>query len=250
MNEQLNFYTSFIKEAKPIKSRLGTCHEVLGFSTSISSGIVRTRNGFNSRLAMTEAWSMLSGIYHPEMFNIVANLKADFSWPHAYGLKFAQQIRGVIQQLKDNPETRRAIIHIGQPSDGYETEKPCVQSYQFMLRNSFLETFLVMRSWDLWLGFPYDTAVANLISACVARELGVAVLPGNLHCYASSAHIYEKDVDKILDVESRTYNVLPPQMYHGWDNMVFEISYQLSPIFDDYSFTLSSDEVPYLKRIK
>jgi thymidylate synthase len=115
-----------------------------------------------------------------------------------FGRSF-QQVNRVIDRLKRQPDTRRAVISVLEPSDlePERTEAPCTTALQFIRRRERLHLVAMMRSNDAYLGFPHDVFCFTMIQELVARSLGVKV--GEYHHFATSLHLYEPDVSKVSD---------------------------------------------------
>lgn len=174
----------------PSKSRLGDVYELFGATIEVESGLLPYRPGMSLRLAFIELLQVISGYFDERKIKEAApNLKTEYGLTHAYGIKIAQQVPGVINQLRKSPGTRRAMIHIGKPEDGFETEKPCMQSYQFYKINGHLQNIVYARSSDLILGLPYDLIVAGGINQMVANLAGIPV--GNVTLFAATGHVYK-----------------------------------------------------------
>jgi thymidylate synthase len=158
-------------------------------------------------LAFVESLQVLSGYFDERLISKAApGLVYSYGYQHAYGTKIFQQLPKVIDQLKSNPESRRAVIHIGKPEDGQETEKPCIQTIQFLIRDNQLHTMIFARSWDAVMGLPYDVSVANFLAEVVRSILSYGkdnpLGSGNVYGMASSLHIYNRDIQKVTDVSA------------------------------------------------
>ena len=107
------------------------------------------------------------------------------------------QLERVIYQLKNKPDTRRAVISILQANDlePERAEAPCTVALQFIRRRGRLHMIAMMRSNDAYLGFPHDVFCFTMIQELIARSLGVQV--GDYHHFATSLHLYEEDVDRV-----------------------------------------------------
>ena len=104
---------------------------------------------------------------------------------HKYGFN---QFDYIINLLKEKPDTRQAVIHIKEPSQGSSNDVNCTVYLQFFIRGKKLYMTANMRSNDIWLGYPYDifnfTALQILISMILGLELGTYThFCGNLHLY-------------------------------------------------------------------
>lgn len=110
------------------------------------------------------------------------------------------QLEKVIEILKEDPNSRRAKININFPSDRVDTTKdePCTMSVHFMIRHNKLDCTVVMRSNDIWFGFPYDVAFFTELQKLVAKELGVGY--GWYTHFAVSLHMYDRDIEKLAEI--------------------------------------------------
>lgn len=112
------------------------------------------------------------------------------------------QILTVIKLLEEDPESRRAVININTPNPNVITTKdePCTIALQFMIRNGELNCTAMMRSNDIWFGFPYDVAFFTELQKFIADQLNVGY--GTYTHFVVSLHLYERnyeDVEKILN---------------------------------------------------
>lgn len=116
----------------------------------------------------------------------------------AYGPRIVDQIGHIVKTLRSDPDSRQAVLTIWRQNPPNTKDTPCTISAQWMIRNGRLHCFMNMRSSDVWLGAPYDWFNFSMLSLGILTELigdnGVptAVL-GNLHFYAASQHLYEKN---------------------------------------------------------
>lgn len=110
------------------------------------------------------------------------------------------QVAQVIDTLKRDPYSRRAVINFNVPStDRFETkDEICTIALVFELRDGKLDCTGIMRSNDVWLGTPYDVVFFTELQKHIANKLGVAY--GKYTHFAVSLHAYEKDIDRIREV--------------------------------------------------
>lgn len=109
----------------------------------------------------------------------------------AYGPRLAPQWRPLIQKLKDDPDTRQAVVSIWTPNPPPSKDIPCTLAAQFLLRDGRLHAIWTMRSSDAWLGLPYDFFTFSQLTNMVAGHLGVDT--GSLTIQIGSSHLYEQD---------------------------------------------------------
>ncbi len=160
----------------------------------------------NKAFALVEAFQFLSGKpnatqivrFNSNLNNWVDPETGEIEAP--YGLLVKDQVPRVIEMLKEDPDSRQAVLTI---YNGHEHQKsmlnvPCTCLLQFFVRDGKLELIVYMRSNDLWWGTPYDvyqfTAMQELIGAALEMDLGTYT-----HI-AGSGHIYEPFYAKAKDI--------------------------------------------------
>ena len=117
------------------------------------------------------------------------------SWEGANGVEF-DQVKGVIQQLKNNPDSRRIIISAWNVADLPKMKlMPCHCLFQFYVAPSSvaggkakLSCQLYQRSADVFLGVPFNIASYALLTMMIAQvcdmDLGEFVHTfGDVHLY-------------------------------------------------------------------
>ncbi|MBO6561845.1 MAG: hypothetical protein JJ959_14975 [Nisaea sp.] len=115
----------------------------------------------------------------------------------SYGARIRQahpgidQLKGVIDRLKADPNSRRAAISIYQPTDTTResSDIPCAFGLFFHIREEKLHTQIIMRSNNAAVLLPFNIFEFSMLAEVVAAECGVAMAP--LSHYAASMHIYE-----------------------------------------------------------
>lgn len=109
------------------------------------------------------------------------------------------QLEEVIQELKKDHTSRKAVLNISDPAiDRLHTkDMQCTIALQFLIRDNKLNTTVYMRSNDVYFGLPYDYIFFMSLAYYVANELGIKV---GTYCHnATSLHMYEKDFDKFVE---------------------------------------------------
>ena len=102
------------------------------------------------------------------------------------------QLEFVINELKKNPNSRRAVIHIKEPSDKPSNDVNCTVCLQFFIREGKLYMTTYMRSNDVWFGFPYDVFQFTCLQIYLSMVLEVEL--GTYTHIAGSLHLYERNV--------------------------------------------------------
>ena len=124
---------------------------------------------------------------------------------YGYLMRYAfgfDQIEKVIKLLRKDPTSRRAVINLNTPNENViETkDEPCTIALQFLIRNEKLYCTGMMRSNDIWFGFPYDVAFFTQLQMYIADRLELKY--GTYTHFVVSMHLYDrniKDIQKILE---------------------------------------------------
>jgi thymidylate synthase len=92
--------------------------------------------------------------------------------------------------------SRRAVIQLYDPQQNYpgSPDVSCALNIQFVARRGSLDATVLMRSNDVYFGFPYDVFLYSNLQELMAVELGLQL--GAYHHFVTSLHLYEKDVPK------------------------------------------------------
>lgn len=101
----------------------------------------------------------------------------------------------ILQELKNDRDSRRAILYFTQPTDHFASKLDigCVTNSQLMIRNDRLHQIVNMRSSDLILGLPYDFGIFTVLQELIALDLGVEL--GEVIWHSNSEHIYERNFE-------------------------------------------------------
>lgn len=116
-----------------------------------------------------------------------------------YGSRIADKIPVLINKLKDDKDTRQAVLTIYDSDDIDTVSKdiPCTVMLQFTVRNSRLNMHVFMRSNDCIWGMPYDVFMFTNMQMVIANELGIVC--GSYYHTATSMHIYHERDKEIID---------------------------------------------------
>ena len=106
------------------------------------------------------------------------------------------QISFVINELRRNPSSRRAVIMIRDKADIGSDDPACLQHIQYFIRNNKLQCYVLFRSNDACKATFMNAFALIMLQKRIADELGVEV--GSYVHRANSFHCYEKDFD-LLD---------------------------------------------------
>lgn len=164
-------------------------------------------DGFNVAFALQESFAYWNGLNpgHVQRYNTaMENWMVDGELPgSAYGDRLRNtaghdQIERVVEQLRESPDTRRAIAHVHQPAvEDYEGgDVSCTDSLHFLLRDGELHLLAEIRSQDMLWGFPYDAQNNQYIQEAVAGLVGAEL--GEYRHRMNSCHYYTEREDQVL----------------------------------------------------
>jgi thymidylate synthase len=129
------------------------------------------------------------------------------SWPAPDGRRI-DQLAAVIEQLRDDPDSRRHVVSAWNPADiPHMALAPCHALFQFYVADGRLSCQLYQRSGDLFLGVPFNIASYALLTHMVAQVTGLEV--GDFVHTLGDAHLYLNHVDQAREQLSREPRPLP-----------------------------------------
>jgi len=160
------------------------------------------------------------------------------SWTTADGRNI-DQLKDVINQIKNNPDSRRLIVSAWNVG---EIDKmalpPCHCFYQFYVVNGTLSCMLYQRSADVFIGVPFNIASYALFTMMLAQVCGLK--PGEFVHTLGDAHIYLNHVDQVNLQLSREPRALPKMNINPDVKDLFDFKYS--------DFTLTDyDPHPHIK---
>lgn len=118
------------------------------------------------------------------------------------------QIKGVINSIKMNPEGRRHIVTAWNPSEVDNMAlPPCHCMFQFYVSDSRLSCHMYQRSADVFLGVPFNIASYGLLTHIIAHQCGLGV--GELIVSFGDVHIYNNHRAQVELQLSREPKPLP-----------------------------------------
>ena len=157
------------------------------------------------------------------------------SWPAADG-SYIDQISQVIDQIKNNPDSRRLIVsawNVGEIEN--MALPPCHAFFQFYVCKGKLSCQLYQRSADLFLGVPFNIASYALLTHMIAQECGLGV--GDFIHTLGDAHIYMNHLEQVNLQLSRTPKPLPKLVLNPGIQSVFDFTYDDIHLLDYQSAT-------------
>ena len=123
------------------------------------------------------------------------------SWPDGKGGTI-DQISQVVEQIRNNPESRRLIVSAWNVAEVADMAlPPCHLLFQFYVTGDRLSLQLYQRSADTFLGVPFNIASYALLLMMVAQVTGLK--PGEFIHTIGDAHIYSNHFDQVREQLSR-----------------------------------------------
>ncbi len=128
------------------------------------------------------------------------------SWSAANNSKI-DQLKNVIDSLKNNPNSRRHIVSAWNVGDLNEMAlPPCHILFQFYIADGKLSCMLYQRSADIFLGVPFNIASYALLTMMVAQVVGLQV--GDFIHTLGDAHIYLNHLELVkLQLTRKPYKL-------------------------------------------
>ena len=160
------------------------------------------------------------------------------SWPAADG-RHIDQITQVIDQIKNNPDSRRIIVSAWNVG---EVDKmalpPCHAFFQFYVADGKLSCQLYQRSADTFLGVPFNIASYALLTMMMAQVCGLEA--GDFVHTLGDAHLYSNHIEQAHLQLSREFRTLPTMKINPEVKNLFDFTY--------YDFELCNyDPHPHIK---
>jgi len=129
------------------------------------------------------------------------------SWPTPDG-QHIDQISQVIEQLKNNPDSRRIIVSAWNVAEVENMAlPPCHAFFQFYVADGKLSCQLYQRSADIFLGVPFNIASYALLTMMMAPVTGLK--PGDFVHTLGDAHLYLNHLEQVDLQLSREPHPLP-----------------------------------------
>ena len=146
------------------------------------------------------------------------------SWPTPDGGTI-DQLSNVINQIKNNPDSRRMIVSAWNVA---EVEKmalpPCHSLFQFYVADGKLSCQLYQRSADVFLGVPFNIASYALLTMMIAQVCGLQ--PGEFVHTTGDTHIYTNHFEQVALQLSREPRKLPKMKINPDVKDIFDFKYE------------------------
>lgn len=201
--------------------QVGNTKEILNYSfelTDMNNNVITIRDISVNYLCGELLWYVL-GRNDTEFINKFASMWGRISDDgvhanSAYGDILIKrhgfnQIKTIIRLLKEDPNTRRAVLNFNVPNKNVIETKDeiCTIMIQLVLRDGELNGYTVMRSNDVYFGLPYDVVFFTELIKHIANELNVEL--GHYIHQVTSLHVYDNFVERLkyLKNDERKFSI-------------------------------------------
>ena len=151
------------------------------------------------------------------------------SWPDYQG-GHIDQITQVIDQIKQNPNSRRLLVSAWNVAGVDEMKlPPCHILFQFYVADGRLSLQLYQRSADIFLGVPFNIASYALLLQMVAQVTGLKA--GDFVHTLGDAHIYMNHLEQVKLQLTREPRPLPKMILNPEVKDIFDFQ------FSDFQLT-------------
>ena len=140
----------------------------------------------------------------PAIWKMVATpeglINSNYGWC-IYSKDNGYQYLNVVNQLKANPDSRRATMIYNRPSmhDDYNkdgmSDFMCTNTVQYLVRDGKVNALVYMRSNDAVFGYKNDFAWQKYVLESVCEDLDLPI--GDIYWNVASLHVYERHFNLI-----------------------------------------------------
>lgn len=160
------------------------------------------------------------------------------SWPNPDG-SHTDQIVKLLDQLKNNPDSRRHIVSAWNPSFIDEMAlPPCHCLFQFFVADGKLSCQLYQRSADTFLGVPFNIASYAMLTMMLAQVCGLK--PGEFVHTFGDVHLYKNHIEQAQLQLTRDFRPLPQMKLNPEVKDLFDFK------FEDFEL-VNYDPHPHIK---
>ena len=147
-------------------------------------------------------------------------------WRHYGAWNTVDQIKNLIEGLKNNPDSRRHMVTAWNPEDVEDMVlPPCHYGFQCYVADGKLSLMWNQRSVDTFLGLPFNIASYATLLLLLCEETGYK--PGQLIGNLGDVHIYKNHIQQSLELASRDPFLLPKLKVSDVDILNGEFNYEL-----------------------
>lgn len=146
------------------------------------------------------------------------------AWKTADG-RSIDQIKNVVEQIKNNPDSRRHLVVAFNPGLVDDMAlPPCHAFFQFYVADGKLSCQLYQRSADIFLGVPFNIASYALLTMMVAQVCNLE--PGDFVHSFGDAHLYSNHLEQAREQLSRKPYPLPEMKINPDVTNLFDFKFE------------------------
>ncbi|NMC14733.1 MAG: thymidylate synthase [Chloroflexi bacterium] len=146
------------------------------------------------------------------------------SWKAADG-RVIDQISNVIEQIRENPNSRRLIVSAWNVGDLEAMAlPPCHVLFQFYVAGNQLSCQLYQRSADVFLGVPFNIASYSLLTLMIAQVCNLQ--PGEFIHTLGDVHLYLNHIPQAQLQLSRSPFPLPKMILNPQVKSIFDFNFE------------------------
>jgi thymidylate synthase len=146
------------------------------------------------------------------------------SWPD-YNGGHIDQIAQAVEQIKNNPDSRRIIVNAWNVGDLSNMNlPPCHMFFQFYVAKGKLSLQMYQRSADTFLGVPFNIASYALLLQMMAQVCGLEA--GELIHTTGDTHLYLNHLEQAKLQLTRTPRPLPKMHLNPDVKSIFDFQYE------------------------
>lgn len=213
--EGFQFYIDrLLEQGSPVMPRGAPTYELVDEHMVFKwpNAIIQTEGrNWKFGIAAVEALSLVGQCSIPEQltkrFKVFDAFVDEGALWGAYGPRIAGDLGQCVKTLQNDHFSRQAVLTIFDSNRDLNrngvNDVPCTIAIQFMIRDGQVNMRVIMRSNDIWLGYPYDTIQFFALQSALAQCFGLPV--GTYSHLVGSLHLYLRDLAR---AESMRYQ--PP----------------------------------------
>jgi len=138
------------------------------------------------------------------------------------------QLKYVINEIKNNPHSRRIIINLWNPSTLHNAALPsCLHQYQFYVdtQNKKLNLQIYLRSSDVFLANNWNTCTGALFVYLICNLQDINLTPGFINVIIGDAHIYNNHIEFSKFMLTRNSYPYPKLIIKNKKNNIEDFNY-------------------------
>lgn len=141
--------------------------------------------------------------YRQEMLDGILDFEVERgNWAYTYHQRMEKQFPFIVNELKRNPSSRRAVILVRDwEKDAPSDDPACLQHIQYFIRDGKLHCKVLFRSNDACKATYMNAFALIMLQKRFADELGVEM--GTYSHRSNSFHCYEKDFNMLAGYVKR-----------------------------------------------